>query len=125
VNHIRETIPSLDGKFVVVLFFKNAGATTDYSPQISILRNGESLNNKAGNIFIGYHSKYMKAYWENNSTLIIYHNTIDEYIYKKVEVFQDITIKYIVPREEDISPEDINDFRYGERFKERYKEMFG
>jgi hypothetical protein len=119
VNHIKETIPSLDGKYIVILFLRDAGATTDYSPQVSILKNGKKLKNKGGNIFRGYHSKYLKAYWENNLTLVIYHNCMDEYIFEKVEVFQDITIKYIVPREEDIAPEDINDFRYGERFKKR------
>jgi hypothetical protein len=94
-NDIKEIKPSPDGKFAAIAFIRNGGATTGYSPQISILKNNEKLGNKTGNIFIGAKSRYISVYWKNNSTLVVQYNSPEDYIYKRVDKFHSIKIKYI------------------------------
>jgi hypothetical protein len=43
---------SQDGKYKAVTFYRDCGATTDYSEQISILERAQPLPNDGGNIFV-------------------------------------------------------------------------
>jgi hypothetical protein len=94
-NDIIKSIVSPDEKYVAVSFIRSAGATTSFSPQVSILSKSKKLQNKSGNIFIGDNSKYIDILWEDNKTLIIYHNCKADKIFKQYIVYKDIKIKYI------------------------------
>jgi hypothetical protein len=93
-NHVLTYVVSPDGKFVAVSFLRSAGATTDFSPQVSILKNNKKLSNKSGNIFIGNHSRYINISWRDDNTLIIEHDCTDNDIFKQVEEFQNLKIEY-------------------------------
>jgi hypothetical protein len=98
-NISRETIASPDGKYVAVSFIRSVGATTSFSPQVSIIKKNRKLPNKPGNIFIGNHSKYINIYWKDANTLVVTHDCNDEDIFKKLEVFNDINIEYLMRQE--------------------------
>jgi hypothetical protein len=51
-NEILAEVPSPDGRFRLVSFQRDCGATTDFSTQISLLETGEELPNSSGNVFI-------------------------------------------------------------------------
>jgi hypothetical protein len=104
---IRETVPSPNGEYVAIAFLDNGDSLTSYRPQVSIIRRDEKFCYTNGKVFSGYRAKYIDIFWKNNDTLIIKHNCLDEYIFKKLEVFNGIKIEYIVATREDIAPEDI------------------
>ena len=45
-------LPSPDGKVRAVVFQRDCGATTGLSTQISVIRVGEALPNRGGNLFV-------------------------------------------------------------------------
>jgi len=51
-NEILQKHPSPSGKVRVVVFQRNCGATTGFSTQASVLKAGEDLPNRPGNLFI-------------------------------------------------------------------------
>lgn len=50
-NDIVQKIPSPSGKKVAYIFTRDCGATTGFSPQLSILDKGDKFPNKSGNTF--------------------------------------------------------------------------
>lgn len=94
-NVISKSIISPDEKFVAISFIRSSGATTGFSPQVSILPNDKKLPNKPGNIFIGDSSKYIDIYWKDDNTLIVYHNCTEDNVYKKINNLKNIKIEYI------------------------------
>ena len=52
VNTIVASSGSPDGRWKVVLFERNCGATTGFSSQISLIDASNELKNKSGNIYI-------------------------------------------------------------------------
>jgi hypothetical protein len=95
INNINKSIISPDGKYVAISFIRSAGATTGFSPQVSIVPNGKKLPNRGGNIFIGDHSKYIDLYWKDDNTLVVYHDCIESDIFKKISAFKNIKIEYV------------------------------
>jgi len=98
-NKILKKIESPSGKFIVYVFIRDCGATTDFSPQIAIFKKDffgkfPELKNKGGNVFVGNHSKYIDAQWIDQSTLLIKHNCKSGNIYKKVGSIYGLTITY-------------------------------
>src|ERR1051326_2288707 len=51
VDEVISEVPSPDGKLKVVVFERDAGATTDFSTQASIIGINQKLKNEAGNVF--------------------------------------------------------------------------
>jgi hypothetical protein len=94
-NDVKKLIISPDEKFVAVSFIRSSGATTSYSPQVSILPKNKKMPNKPGNVFIGDNSKYIDIYWKDDNTLLIYHNCKENNIFKRLNVFKKIKIEYI------------------------------
>ncbi len=66
-NSVVTTATSPNGKWEVVVFERNCGATTGFSSQISLIEASEELDNEAGNIYIaeGYPKDY-KVTWKSN-----------------------------------------------------------
>jgi len=95
-NDIVKSIDSADGKYTAIAFIRNGGATTSFSPQVSILKSGKKLGNAAGNIFIGDHSKFIDISWKDNNTLIITHDCAEKDIFKQEKNKDNISIVYLV-----------------------------
>ena len=72
----------------------NAGATTAYNTQVSIVRTTKRLPNKAGNIFISDWNNNIMIYWYNDKELHIVVPNSEIRVYKKKEKFKDIKIVY-------------------------------
>ena len=51
-NRIAREVSSPDGKWKAVLYERDCGATTDFSTQVSILRQRQDVGNDNGNVFI-------------------------------------------------------------------------
>ena len=51
-NEVIATHPSPDGRFNVLVFERDCGATTDFSTQVTLLHEGQNLRNESGNLFI-------------------------------------------------------------------------
>ncbi|WP_078410745.1 hypothetical protein [Priestia abyssalis] len=50
-NDIVQKVPSPGGKKVAYIFTRDCGATTGFSPQLSILDKGDKFPNESGNTF--------------------------------------------------------------------------
>lgn len=84
-NTIVKKVDSPSGEYVAYPFIRDAGATTDFSTQVSILKKSEKYNNRAGNIFIGSGSEFINIYWESDNNLVIVHDRDKRDIFKKVQ----------------------------------------
>lgn len=93
-NEVVKSLDSPDGNYTAVAFIRDVGATTAYSPQVSILKKGKTLKNEPGNIFVGNNSKVIDISWEDDNTLIVFFDCPKRDIYKQEEKFNDIKIKY-------------------------------
>ena len=95
-NEIYKIEISPDGKYKAIAFIRSCGATTSFSPQVSLLNeNGKFTDREKGNIFIGNNSRNIDIFWENDFTLVIIHNSVENDIFIKIDNFEDIDIKYI------------------------------
>lgn len=93
-NSIVKEIDSPNGNYVAIAFIRDLGATTPYSPQVSLLRKGSKLGNNAGNIFIGNKSKIIDVVWEDDSTLRVIYNCSDQDIFLQEKEKYGIDIIY-------------------------------
>ncbi|QGQ46330.1 DUF5412 family protein [Metabacillus sediminilitoris] len=50
-NDIKQKIPSPNGENVAYIFERSCGATTGFSPQLSILNKDDDFQNESGNTF--------------------------------------------------------------------------
>jgi hypothetical protein len=50
-NDIKQKIPSPSGKSVAYIFERSCGATTGFSPQLSIINKDDEFQNESGNTF--------------------------------------------------------------------------
>lgn len=93
-NDAIKELSSPNGTYKAYAFVRDGGATTSYSPQVSILKKSKSLGNRSGNIFIGYRSQYVDIKWEDDSTLVISYDCSEEEVSKKVTEFHGVKIRY-------------------------------
>lgn len=93
-NDTIKELSSPNEKYKAYAFVRDGGATTSYSPQVSILKKSKSLGNSSGNIFIGYRSQYVDIKWEDDSTLVISYDCSEEEVRKKLTEYNGIKIKY-------------------------------
>jgi hypothetical protein len=91
----QKRIVSPGGKYVATSFILNGGATTSYSPQVSMRKAYTMRIALTGNIFRGCRSRYIDIEWKDENTLIIYHGCEPENIYQQEETYRDIKIEYI------------------------------
>jgi hypothetical protein len=119
---IKKTVPSPDNEFIAVVFLHNGNSLTSYRPQVAIIGKNEKFRykNKDTKVFVGYRTKYIDAFWKNDSTLVIKHNCLDEYIFKQIKIYNGIKIEYILATRETVNPEDVNDFETGDYFRRKY-----
>lgn len=82
-NDIVKSIDSPNGEYRAIAFIRDCGATTDFSPQVTLLKKGHKFRNVPGNIFIGNHSKFIDISWKDDSTLIITYDCDKKDIFKQ------------------------------------------
>jgi hypothetical protein len=91
-NTVKRRVTAPDGRRDAILFIRDCGATTDLSPQVSILGAGKALRNVAGNVFIAPHSVEVQLEWVSPDTLMVrYANTSPNLRATNV---QGVTIRY-------------------------------
>jgi hypothetical protein len=91
-NDIKQKIPSPNGENIAYIFNRSCGATTGFSPQLSILYKGDELENESGNSFRS--EKDFSIEWLNEKNLkVIYDISSETYEMKKK--VNGITIEYI------------------------------
>ena len=90
-NEIVFESVSPGAEYKAVIFTRDAGATTQTSYQLSVIKNGKKLSNNSGNVFISY-SK-IDIEWKDETTLLvtIYGN---ETIFKQEEKIGAVVILY-------------------------------
>jgi hypothetical protein len=69
-NEIKQELVSPDGRYTATAFIRDCGATTGFSPQVHLRRNGKKMA-ATGNVFIGNHSNEIKIRWLSASELEI------------------------------------------------------
>jgi len=91
-NDIKQKGPSPSGENVAYIFERSCGATTGFSPQLSILNKDDDLQNKSGNTFRS--DKDFSIEWLNEKNLkVIYDKSSETYeMDKKVN---GIKIEYV------------------------------
>ena len=103
-NKIIQSIESPDSIRKVVVFERDCGATTDFSTQISIIKNSEHLENKSGNIFSADSDNgnaeidengliYIRVLWLDSLTLLIEYDSKAR-IFNNKSGYKDIRINY-------------------------------
>ena len=81
LTRIIQVVPSPDKKLKAVVFLRGFGATTFYSPRVSILKSNQKIYG-SGNAFQGYDSVFIDIKWLDNSTLQITHSSEYKWIQK-------------------------------------------
>jgi hypothetical protein len=102
-------VPSPDGKWDVVLMVRNAGATTDYSTQLSVIPTGGRLSReialcRPGNVFIadGNHGAvavndrgfmHVGVVWQSPNLVLITFPP-NTHVFKQERRFQSVIVNY-------------------------------
>lgn len=103
-NDVVSETNSPDGKFKVVVFERDCGATTGFSTQVSILSSSQSSTSDKGNTFIADDNKHavplsdkgameIKVHWESDSSVSISYPQKAEVFLKKSSVVG-VAIRY-------------------------------
>jgi hypothetical protein len=92
---IQKRLVSPDGSYVAETYIRDGGATTSYSPQVSLRKSYTIRLDRRGNIFRGYHSRFIDIEWKDENTLVIYHDCEPENIFQQEEAYHDVNIEYI------------------------------
>lgn len=93
-NTVINEIESPDGKYIACYFVRDLGATTKQSYQLSILNKGKKLGDTTGNVFITYGEFDIE--WNKNDDLIVNIKNNEE-IFKQLDKYKEIKIKYKTP----------------------------
>ncbi len=89
-NSFEDRITSPNGKYQAVTFLRDCGATTAFTPQVSILPVGAKLPHQNGNVFVGsYGATFTKAKWISDTHLVIKYR-----LYNKGSPTLMVTTKY-------------------------------
>ena len=84
-NDLVKESYSPDGKFKAVAFVRDCGATTSFSPQVSIIKAGKEFKNKPGNAFRGNKSKDIDVKWVNEQTLLVIHSSKLSWVQNEID----------------------------------------
>ena len=71
-NQVQRSVASPSGKMTAVAFFRDCGATTGFSTQVSLLPNGRALPNEPGNTYVVNGKVELALEWIGDSTLRIH-----------------------------------------------------
>lgn len=93
-NIAVKRLESPNSEYTAIAFIREAGATTSFSPQVSVIKSNQSFKNKAGNVFRGNHSEYIDIEWIDDSTLKIFYNCGEKDIFKKEVKVYGIRVSY-------------------------------
>lgn len=93
-NEIIQEEYSPDKRYKAVAFVRSCGATTSFSPQVSIIGRSIVLRNEPGNVFICNHSQNIEVRWKDNNTLLIRHDCVKEDIFKEEHELYGVHIIY-------------------------------
>ena len=75
-NDIKQKTPSPSGENVAYIFERSCGATTGYSPQLSILNKDDHFQNESGNTFRS--DKDFSIEWLNEKNLKVIYDKSSE-----------------------------------------------
>jgi len=92
-NAILNVKPQPERAYDLVYFQRDCGATTGYSYHLSILKHGEGLPNRKGNVFVS--DQAFDAYWKNNKTIVVSGDF--EKVFKQTKSYNGIKIEYNCP----------------------------
>lgn len=77
-NDIKQKIPSPNGENVAYIFYRSCGATTGFSPQLSVLDKEDDFQNESGNTFRS--DKDFSIEWIDEKNLkVIYDKSSETY----------------------------------------------
>ena len=78
-------------------FLRDCGATTAFTPHVSILQSGDKLRRyQEGNVFVGsYGETFIKAKWVSDTHLVIRYTVYKELPTLEVDKKYDIYIDYV------------------------------
>jgi hypothetical protein len=93
-NTIVKKSQSPNVKYIAIAFIRDAGATTDFSPQVSVIKSGELFENRSGNAFIGNKSEYIDIEWIDSSTLKTFYDCGEKDLFKKEKKIYEVTMEY-------------------------------
>lgn len=93
-NFIQQEISSPGNNYKAIVFSREAGATTGFNTQVSIVEENKELPNKPGNVFIADKIDNVKLFWESEKELHIILPDKDIRIYRKKELLGNIKIVY-------------------------------
>lgn len=96
-NYIQKEISSPSGNYKAIVFSREAGATTAFNSQVSIIDSNKQLPDSPGNIFISDKMNDINMYWTNEKELHIVLLDNKTRIYKMEESFEGIVIVYHTP----------------------------
>ncbi len=92
-NDIKQKIPSPSGENVAYIFERSCGATTGFSPQLSILNKDDDFQNESGNTFRS--DKGFSVEWLNEKNLKVIYDISSE-IYEMDKNVSGVKIEYVV-----------------------------
>ncbi len=91
-----KALESPNGEFIAYAYLRDCGATTSYGTHVSLFKGDRVLkNSESGNVYRGYKSDYINIKWQDNQTLIIYHNSSEENIFKDLKSKYGVKILYV------------------------------
>ena len=90
-NIVIKEINSPNNQYRAIIFERNINATTRSSYHLSILKNGQVLNNVGGNVFVSYNN--FDVEWINNDVLKV-NNDRENSKLKKVHNYKNIKVIY-------------------------------
>jgi hypothetical protein len=91
---------SPEGYYTAYAYVYNGGATTDFSPRVSILdsktdkKEIKKLLLQGANVYSAYHSKDIDVKWEDDKNLTVTYSNDDKDIDLKVDIIHGIKVKY-------------------------------
>lgn len=91
-NEIKQAAAGPSGKLSAVVFYRDCGATTGFSTQVSIIPASRSLPNEPGNAFVTGGKVDLYVQWQNDSTLRI--KGKGESVFKQETRVGTVTVKY-------------------------------
>ena len=91
-NDIKQKTPSPNGENVAYIFERSCGATTGFSPQLSIINKDDNFQNKPGNTFRT--DKDFSIEWVNEKNLKVIFDKSSE-TYKMDKQVNEIKIEYV------------------------------
>jgi hypothetical protein len=93
-DEIKKEVQSRNGKYIITLFERNCGATTDFSTIVNLRsKAGEFNGNKENNIFVMKGKYDVEIKWEDDTHLKISYPK-DSEVFKQMGMWREIKISF-------------------------------